>query len=236
MHHLERRRHGRRRLEGPRAGDELVEEHADGEEIAPPVERRLAGGLLRREIIRRPEDHAGARTRAGLAAIEHLGDAEIEQAHHRRIPREVDREEHVLRLQIAVDDPRPVRRVQRLQHGQGRAHRGLDIEARDARQRRADRLPVEQLHHDVRPELAHPRVEHVDHVGVADAVDGLRLLKKTLRELDAQRKLRVEELDRHRPPRVDVLGAEYIAHPAAADPLGEAIFVVDERAGAGRPR
>ncbi len=222
------------RAEGPEPGAQLVDEHADGEEVAAPVERPVAGGLLRREVVGRAEDHAGARARARPGGLEHLGDAEVEQAHRHDAARAVEGDEDVLGLEIAVDDADAVRRVERLEHGEGGGHDGVDLEAADAAQRRADRLAVEVLHHQVGPHLAHARLEDLDHVGVVDAVERLRLLEEALRDVGVLGQLGVEELDGHRPARLHVLRAEHVPHPAAADALGEAVFAVDEGAGAGR--
>ncbi len=223
--------------EGPRAGDQLVQEHAHGEEVAAPIERRVARGLLGREIVRRPEDDARAGARARAAApVRHLGDAEVEQAHRGRTARRVEGDEHVLRLEITVDDPRAVGRIQRLEHRDARAHRRVDVEAADAQERRAHRLAVEVLHHEVGAHFTHPGVDDLDDVGVADAAHRLRFLEEALGELGVLRELVVEELHGDRSTAAHRLGTKHVAHAAAADPFGEAIFAVQEDTGARRPK
>ena len=132
-----------------------------------------AARLLGAHVERRPEHGAGARRalRALLVGVAaHLGDAEVEDLHERRVVVVRLREEDVVRLDVAVDDARRVRAAERLaalrQDVDGlvqrdRARRGgrglqaLAVEElhRDVRRAVLERAVVEDLHDVARPEL-----------------------------------------------------------------------------------
>src|SRR5438552_15733613 len=86
--------------EGDLPGEHL--EHGDAEriDVAARVDRRLAGGLLRRHVRRSADYGAGLReVRAGR--VGQLGDAEIDQLDEIGPAVPVD-EEDVVRLEVAV--------------------------------------------------------------------------------------------------------------------------------------
>ena len=124
--------------EGLPLREELVEHDAEREEIAPPV-HLLARHLLRRHVVRRPEELAGLREARGLD----LRDAEVRDLHG-----PVGRDDDVRGLDVAVDDPAPVRVIEGVRDG----HRDL----RDAVPRERDLLlqelleilPLDVLHRD----------------------------------------------------------------------------------------
>ncbi len=95
---LERDRDGAVALERHAPGEHLVEDDPDRVQVGLGADG-VALGLLGREVLRRPHDRAGLRhvRRAGAR------DAEVR---HRRAALVVD--EHVVRLEVAVDDPAPV--------------------------------------------------------------------------------------------------------------------------------
>ena len=83
-------------------GEQLVQDRADGEDVAPPVDD-LPGDLLGRHVVERADQHAGLR-HAGLGDAR---DAEVEDLDRRR------RLDHdVGRLDVAVDDARLVREAE----------------------------------------------------------------------------------------------------------------------------
>jgi hypothetical protein len=89
---------------------------------------RLAAELLRRHVPHRPKHHARLRAGAGLrdctvrylarprgwSRLDQLGEAEVENLH---VPRR--RHEHVVRLQVAMDDPLFMRGRQTASHLDG---------------------------------------------------------------------------------------------------------------------
>jgi hypothetical protein len=100
------------------SGDELVEEHAEAEEVGPMVHRPRQG-LLRAHVVRRAEDHARLRSRGeerllqALAprAAEPLRQPEVEHLHLTSLA-----EADVGRLDVPVDEALGVRRVERIGH------------------------------------------------------------------------------------------------------------------------
>jgi hypothetical protein len=109
-----------------RAGEDLVEARTQAVKIAALVDE-LGGapGLLGREISHRAFDDGGRRQRR-LAARELDGDAEVDQ---------VDavvggRDEHVVGIDVAVNDARDVNPGERLRPPCGKAHATMQGELR----------------------------------------------------------------------------------------------------------
>ncbi len=244
MHDFVRRGHRARRFERPAPRQQLEQDDPHGEQIASPVDDAFPRGLLRRQVIRRSEDDPGMRLRRA-ARIEHFRDPEIDEldAHFVFLPFLPPlnlRQEHVLRLQIAMHDPLPMRRVQRVEHRHHPRQRGVRLEPPRTREDGAEARAFEALHHHVRTLFAEARVEDIDDVRMADAIDGLRLLEETPREILILGELLPEELERDLTPGELVLGAEDLAHTAAAEALDKLVFPGDDSAGArsgghGRP-
>ena len=199
-----RRRHGRlrevlhrdldRRLAGERhrAGEQLVEHDPGGVEVRGLVDggaARLLGG----EVLRRPDD----RSRLGhLARRAGACDAEV---HHLHAALAVH--DHVVRLDVAVDDPVPVREAERRED----LARVVD---RDAERRRAardeqllQRPPLDVLHRDVVRPLRVAAVVDRDDARVREPGGVLRLAAEALDELLVARVPVVEDLDRDAPCR-----------------------------------
>ena len=139
------------------AGEHLVQKDAHPVHVGGGSDG-LVQGLLRRHVRRRPED-AGEAAKPGARVV---GDAEIEDP---RVTAHVD--EHVARLEVAVDDAALVGDRQRAGHVEGDLHRATDREGTlvdDRRQLRAGDqvhrvvgLPVEGEAHVVDP--YDPRVD-----------------------------------------------------------------------------
>jgi hypothetical protein len=93
---------GRRAVEGRGAGEEEEERRAERVDVGALVERGRAGalGLLGRHVGRRPEHDARLREPFGAGVAR---EAEVEEDRHA-----VGREDHVVGLQVAVEDPVPV--------------------------------------------------------------------------------------------------------------------------------
>ena len=112
---LQDRRHrvgGRVAVERAPAREHLVEDRAEGEDVAARV-GGLAAHLLGRHVAERAEDDAGLRAGGGgrevrgLAAL--LGVRELREAEVEDLHAAVVRDEDVLGLQVPVDDPLLVR-------------------------------------------------------------------------------------------------------------------------------
>ena len=123
------------------AGEHLEQDRAGGEAVGPRIDR-LAVHLLGRHVPRRPHhDAAASQADGGLAGLLHLGpgQSEIEQLDA------VARDEHVGRLEIAMDDAARVDRAKRGEHLRRDRYRLGDAE-RAARQPLGERLAFEQFH------------------------------------------------------------------------------------------
>ena len=155
---------------------------------------RLAAHLLGRHVADRAEHGAGLgvpldRGRCGrVLACEHERlprEAEVEDLHLA-----VARHEHVLRLQIAVDDASAVSSGQAarnldgvldgLAQRHGRMRRWERIGPRHVVQLLAQRLAVEQLHDGVRGPTLAAEVEDRKNVGMRQRRDGFRLALEAL--------------------------------------------------------
>ena len=165
---------------GQLAGDHLVQHRADAVEIAAQVER-LGGDLLGTGVVGRAEE------RAGLAQVavhlEALRDAEVAD-----LGAAGGVEEHVRRLDVAVQDPRLLGALEPLQHVQHDVHRraGLERAVRDPVGERAAR---HQLHGDVGEAVVRAGVEHVHAVGIGQGRGDAPFLLEALqrpRRLGAQ--------------------------------------------------
>ena len=100
---------------GWRPGRKLVDHQSEREEIAPAIQR-LATQLLRRHVGGRPEARAvfGERRRAGRVRRERAREAEIQN-----LDLAVRPPHHILRLQIAMQDPAVVCQRQRARQRHG---------------------------------------------------------------------------------------------------------------------
>ena len=172
--------------EGRMSGQELVREDAPRVLIDARVER-LASHLLGRHVERRSDDDAlrGERRqrshlrRAGGIDVEtHAArDAEVEHLHGA-----IRAHHHVLRLDVAVHETTCVRRRERARdldepplsrmHG----HSGIAHES-------AQRLPVDELHRDVRRSVDLTDVEDGDGVRMVERRRGARFAQEPRRSL-----------------------------------------------------
>ncbi len=204
--------------ERDRAGEHLVEHDADRVEVGALVDGSPAR-LLRREVLRGADDRAGlghlARPRPRDAEVGHLQAA-------------VGVHEHVVRLDVPVDDPLLV----------GEAHGAEDLpDVRDRpvdRQRAAgddqllERAPLDVLHRDVVGALGLAAVVDRDDVGMRERGGVLGLAAEALDELLVGRVLLVQDLDRDPPAELLVLGQVDVRHPARAEPPDHAVAPVEE--------
>ncbi len=151
------------------AGEQLEEQDAEGVDVGGGRDR-AAGDLLGRGVLRRQRDTAlTGQHRHRFVVAEQLGDAEVEQ-----LDLAAGGDEHVRRLQVAVDD----------QVGVGVRDRRLDV------QEQADaRLDAEPLVVAVAIDVL--AVDVLQHqVGLPGSRDA---------GVDQPRDVRVRELGQHRP-------------------------------------
>ncbi len=88
--------------------------------------------------------------------------------------------------------------------------------------------PLEVLHHEEERAVGGgPRIGDVDDVGVRDLRGGARLTPEPLDEIGRLAVGRVQDLERHAPADVDVLGLEHPAHPPLADEAAHVVAAPD---------
>ena len=139
------------------AGQQLEQQHAERVDVGGGGDR-AAGDLLGRGVLRRQRDAALARQqRHRLVVAEQLGDAEVEQ-----LDLAVAGDQHVRRLEVAVDDQVGVGVRDRRLDVQEQADAILDAEPLVVAEA-IDVLAVDVLEHQVR--LAGPRDAGVDQPG-----------------------------------------------------------------------
>jgi hypothetical protein len=133
--------HGLRGRAGKRglADEHLVQHRRETVLVAARVDR-LGRCLLGTHVGRRPDGDPRTREPIATCLDECLGDAEVDDVDVR------PREEHVLRLDVAVDDALPVGDLQRGGDVGGDAQRIIDRELTLTLELRAERLPLDVRH------------------------------------------------------------------------------------------
>ena len=172
--------------------------------------------------------------RAG--ALHRLGDADVEDLHHPRAVRPAG-EEHVGRLDVAVDDAERVRlgdaRARLAEVVDGVGHREDPARLHELRQV----LALEHLHDDVRRaggEIGD--VEHPHHVVALDAVGALGLEHEAVDGLVVGGGGRPEELDGDRVVEEEVAGGHDDAHAAGSEAALDEVLAGDDLADDRKPR
>jgi tRNA A-37 threonylcarbamoyl transferase component Bud32 len=216
-------------VEGEPPGQGLVGEHPEGVDVRPVVDD-VRRGLLRRHVLRRPDDGADPGEPLRLGRPGPLGDAEVEHLHEVAAVGPAE-DEDVLRLQVAVHDAALVRRpegpadLQEDGDRPGQRHRPVPVE--DARQA----LPVERLHDEVGlPLRGVPEVEDLDDVLLPDLAGGPRLVLEAVHQLGVVGVLGPEHLHGHPLAQRDVLGEVDAPHAPLAQPRQHAVPVAENPA------
>ena len=139
-------------------------------------------------------------------------EAEIEDLHPA-----VQREEDVLRLQVAMHDAAFVRGAKPSGHLEGDVERRVHRKCAGA-ETRAQRLAFQTLRHEVRGTAVIPDVVDGQHVGVIERAGGARLVLKRAHSFGGVRRMRKQQLDRHVAPESLVARPPHLAHPARSQP------------------
>jgi hypothetical protein len=109
-----------------------------------------------------------------------LGDAEVEDLREHGVVVAID-EEHVVGLEVPVDDPRLVGAGEAAQQLGRDVQRFGELEAAEALDAVAEVFAAQELHHDERqPRLGLSGVEDRDDVGALDGARGLRFALEAL--------------------------------------------------------
>ena len=205
------------------SGEQLVEDDPDRVDVRALVDGGAAG-LLRREVLSRPDDRPGlchlARRRPGDTEV---GDLEA------RLAVAVLREDDVVGLDVAVDDPAAVREAQRAQDLAGDLDRGRDRQRPFADDPVLEAPALEVLHRDVVGALGLAAVVDRDDVRVRQAGGVLGLTPEALDERLVARVAVVQDLDRDAAAQLFVFGEVHVRHPAGAELPQDAVAPVEER-------
>ena len=181
------------------ARQHLEQQHAQRIDIRAVIDLDLPLALLGGHVVRGSHDRPGARLVADLligqrqfreAEVEHLDEVAARAA--------VVAQEDVLGLEVAVDDPLLVRRVERVRDLAGDGKRGRGVQPVFAPQPIGQRLALQVLHHEV--EFAVRRVAEVgdiDDVLVTDLVDRFCFGHEARHHVGVLGELRVDGLHRH---------------------------------------
>ena len=137
-------------------------------------------------------------------------------------------DEHVVRLDVAVDDPVLVREAQRGEDLARVVDRRLHRRGAAAQDQLLQRAAVEVLHRDVVGALRLAAVVDRDDVRVREPGGVRRLAAEALDELDVLRVAVVEDLDRDPPPELLVLGEVDVRHPARAELADDQVATVED--------
>ena len=135
---------------------------------------------------------------------------------------EIGGEDHVRRLDVAVDHAGRVRRLERPAEPRARCEPRARVEPLLALEHLVERRAAHVLHHQER-RIADHQVEEARHVAVLDRGDRLGLLLKALAEARVGEQLGLEHLDRDLAPDRQVLGDEHLAHRAVAERLDQLV-------------
>ena len=138
------------------------------------------------------------------------GEPEVEQLRPRA------RQHHVRGLQVPVDDAPAVGRVERRADLAGDPDRLIRGE-RPPGETLRERLPLDQLHDEIRGSAFGSDVVQRADVRVGERGDDLRLALEPLPHLVVARETRRKHLDRDVPPEPRVPRAPDLAHPARAE-------------------
>ena len=222
----------------PAAREHLEEHDAEGENVGARVDLVSTERLLGRHVLGRTHHHAGAgESTVRFTARFQFGDAEVEDL-HQGVALGVDREHHVVRFEIAVNDGCSVSCTHPIEHLQ---HEGERVAVAQAVARfvvglvqRLQRLAVDEFHHHVGEAIGGAiDVGYAHDVRALDTRGHLRFLQEALDQALTPSEGRVEELERDRGAKQLVASLVDAPHPTIADQSNKPILVVDELADLG---
>ena len=200
-------------LEGRGAGQSLEEHAAERVDVGAPV-AAIALDSLGGEVVDRADDRTGVGQpgrRGGMP-----GDAEVGQIGVLALLRRVD--QHVRRLDVAVDQFSAMRRRERRRNLPHEPARALGLQAALAAvDQGAQVRSLDVAHDQVEHALALTRLVDGDHVGVLDRRGDARLALEALAEGHVPGELWSDRLERHLAVERELGGAVDDSHPAPAD-------------------
>ena len=216
--------------DGQLARQHLVQHDAGRVEVGARVGLARLLALLRRHVLVRAEHEVRAREPRVLLRAEHAAEAEVGDLDDVALA-----EQHVLRLDVAVDDAVSVRVRERAEHRADDAQR-LGRRQRAFAQNLAQAAPLDVFHDEERTAVDLAAVDDGDDVGVRELAQHVGLAVEALEKLRVLREVRGEHLERDRAAERELRGAVHRAHAAAADDLLDPVSAdrtADERVGSG---
>ena len=210
-------------LERRPAGEHLVGHHAEGVDVGAVIDVGIGGGLLGRHVGRGAESHAGGSEGLAAGGLAHrfrhaeIGDQGV-----------ASRQQHILRLDVAVDHAPGVCGGERIGHVAEDANCFRHGELTLLRQLLPERQPLDVRHDVVEEALRLSRVVHRQDVGVLEVGGNPDLLQKPL---GPQRggQLGSEHLERDLALVPEVVREVNRGHPALAQFTVEAVAVSEGR-------
>ncbi len=208
--------HGHLRVEGQLAGDHLVGHDAQRIDVAERG-RVLSVDVLGRDVPRRPEALRRERERR---RVDDLRDAEVGQLGEvRALARD---EQHVLGLEVAVNDAELVRAPEGGRDLQGDADRPDHVEAALG-ERGLEGVALHVLHHEIDQPAVLAEVRDLDDVRMVDPVDRAGLAQEALAVRHVHPEVLAQDLDRAEPLDHHVPREIHDGHPSAAEATDEPI-------------
>ena len=209
----------------PLAGEHLVEHHAEGEDVRTGV-HRFPLRLLRRHVGGRPEHFAPVGDAGGRGAVVvQRGVGEPREAEVEDLQRAGVGDEHVLGLQVAVNDALLVRGDEAVQDLGGVAEHVGQLQA-PGRQLLSQRPALQQLTHDARRAVEQDEVVHREDVRVVQCRGRVRLAMEPVQRVRIVLQPRREELDGDVAIEPRIPRAVHFPHAARADHLEQLVAVV----------
>jgi hypothetical protein len=215
MDHLLEQRAQLIRFEGRGPREREEEDGAESVDVGGFADLRdVSRELLGRREARRPEEDSALREALGLGEA---SEAEVADAHPIAVdPVAVD--DDVLGLEVAVEDPVPVRVRDREGDLADEPRRASGLEGTGLLDDAAERRPGRELHHVVRLVPLEPGAEEADDPRMRDPGEGLRLALEPSERIRARGPVAAEDLERERVTRkARVARAEDGAHASLAD-------------------
>ncbi len=219
--------------EGHRAGEHLVEDDAHGVQVAAVIDG-TADRLLGAHVARGAEDHAGpGELGRGLLALLvtlslDLGDAEVDEL-EQLVALVVGRDEHVLRLEVAVHDAVSVRVLEAMDDLQRQLHGALGPER--THEKIGQLVAGEQRHHHVlEAVVGRAVVGGAQAVGVLESGEALGLAIEAGGDVPMGGELGSQDLEGQIATEAQVVHPVDRAHPPLTDEMVDAVLAVDDDA------
>jgi hypothetical protein len=156
-----------------------------------------------------------------------LRNAEVDELENRFA--RTERDEHVFRLQVAMDDPERMRGLQGFEHLRSILTRDRHRQASLTIQHAGQHLAFKEFHYDVRMAIrCSIDVRHLDYVDASDLRRHTRFLKETLDETGATVELGVQNFDCDTGSQPDVQGLVDRPHAPVPKQAHQAVLSVDD--------